>query len=87
MTLGDGTKLQPAELKILSQDEEHNRSTTEIKIREGKYHQIKRMMASRGKPVTYLKRISFGPLTLDPDLEEGSWRALTEEEIQALFRQ
>ena len=51
MTLGDGTKLQPAELKILSQDEEHNRSTTEIKIREGKYHQIKRMFGAVGMKV------------------------------------
>ena len=51
MTLGDGTKLQPAELKILSQDEEHDRSTTEIKIREGKYHQIKRMFGAVGMKV------------------------------------
>ena len=45
------------------------------------------MMAARGKPVTYLKRVAFGPLMLDETLPRGGWRALTEEEIQALFRQ
>ena len=58
MTLGDGTKLQPAELKILSQDEEHDRSTIEIKIREGKYHQIRRMFGAVGMKVVELERIS-----------------------------
>ena len=82
ITLGDGTVCLPGKMELF---DEKNRAN--LWIHEGKYHQIKRMMASRGKPVTYLKRISFGPLTLDPDLEEGSWRALTEEEIQALFRQ
>ena len=58
-----------------------------ITIREGKYHQIKRMMAARGKPVTYLKRIKFGALTLDEQLDKGGWRALTDREIHSLFRQ
>ena len=69
MTLGDGTKLQPAELKILSQDEEHNRSTIEIKIREGKYHQIKRMFGAVGMKVVELERISMGKLTLPANLK------------------
>lgn len=58
-----------------------------ITIHEGKYHQVKRMLAARGKPVTYLKRIAFGSLVLDDLLEKGCWRALTEEEKTALFRQ
>ena len=65
MTLGDGTKLQPAELKILSQDEEHDRSTTEIKICEGKYHQIKRMFGAVGMKVVELERISIITIQLE----------------------
>ena len=42
------------------------------------------MLASRGKPVLYLKRLTMGPLTLDPALEPGQWRPLTEEELAAL---
>ena len=81
MTLGDGTKLQPAELKILSQDEEHNRSTTEIKIREGKYHQIKRMFGAVGMKVVELERISMGKLTLPPSLKRGEYLELKSEDI------
>lgn len=81
MTLGDGTKLQPAELKILSQDEEHNRSTTEIKIREGKYHQIKRMFGAVGMKVVELERISMGKLTLPPSLKRGKYLELKLEDI------
>ena len=78
MTLGDGTQCLPAGLKLLGGNE------VEVTLREGKYHQVKRMLAARGKPVTYLKRISFGPLKLDPNLSRGEWRVLTEEEQEAL---
>lgn len=81
MTLGDGTKLQPAELKILSQDEEHDRSTTEIKIREGKYHQIKRMFGAVGMKVVELERISMGKLTLPANLKWGEYLELKLEDI------
>ena len=81
MTLGDGTKLQPAELKILSQDEEHDRSTTEIKIREGKYHQIKRMFGAVGMKVVELERISMGKLTLPANLKRGEYLKLKLEDI------
>lgn len=81
MTLGDGTKLQPAELKILSQDEEHDRSTTEIKIREGKYHQIKRMFGAVGMKVVELERISMGKLTLPANLKRGEYLELKLEDI------
>lgn len=82
MTLGDGYVCLPGRLEPL----EGGRSA-HITIHEGKYHQIKRMMAARGKPVVYLKRLKFGPLELDDGLEKGGWRALTEAEISALFRQ
>lgn len=82
MTLGDGYVCLPGRLELL---EDHR--SAHITIHEGKYHQIKRMMAARGKPVIYLKRLKFGPLVLDAELAKGSWRALTEGEISALFRQ
>lgn len=82
MTLGDGYTCLPGHLELL----EGGRSA-HITLHEGKYHQIKRMMAARGKPVIYLKRLKFGPLELDPQLGKSGWRALTEEEISALFRQ
>ena len=81
MTLADGTRCLPAGLRLLGENQ------GEVTLREGKYHQVKRMLAARGKPVTYLKRVRFGPLVLDENLPKGGWRALTGEEIQALFRQ
>ncbi|MDD6160842.1 MAG: 16S rRNA pseudouridine(516) synthase [Oscillospiraceae bacterium] len=82
VTLGDGYVCLPGHLERL----EEGRAAL-ITIHEGKYHQIKRMMASRGKPVTYLKRLKFGPLVLDENLPKGGWRALTEQEISELFGQ
>ena len=49
-------------------------------------HQVKRMLASRGKPVTYLKRLSMGPIALDPGLAPGAWRPLRQEELASLGR-
>ena len=78
ITLGDGTECRPAGLRIL----EGNKG--EVTLREGKYHQVKRMLASRGKPVAYLKRIAFGPLKLDEKLGKGEWRSLLPEEVSLL---
>ena len=55
-----------------------------VTIQEGKYHQIKRMVASQYKQVVYLKRLSMGALKLDPALEKGAWRYLTPAECAAL---
>lgn len=77
LVLGDGTECLPAELVILVSAAE---SECEIAISEGKYHQVKRMLASLGKPVTYLKRLSIGGLSLDESLDLGDSRELTEEE-------
>ena len=55
-------------------------------LREGKFHQAKRMLAACGAPVLYLKRLSMGPLTLPDDLPPGAYRLLTDEEISALYR-
>lgn len=78
MTLGDGLECLPAGLEILSPTE------ALVTLREGKFHQVKRMLAARGKPVLYLKRLSMGRLRLDPALDPGAWRMLTEEERSAL---
>ena len=51
---------------------------------EGKFHQVKRMFQAVGKQVVYLKRISMGPLALDPDLDLGQVRELSDDELHAL---
>ena len=84
MTLGDGTKLKPAELKILAQDEEHDSSEIEIKIREGKYHQIKRMFGVVGMKVVELERISMGNLKLPEDLKRGNYIELSLDEVNKI---
>ena len=57
----------------------------EVTIREGKYHQIKRMFQAVGKEVIYLKRITLGPLRLDPSLPRGKYRRISESELEQLF--
>ncbi|MCM3086345.1 pseudouridine synthase [Bhargavaea ginsengi] len=79
--LDDGYVTKPAELSILRSGPE---SEIELTITEGKYHQVKRMFESRGKQVTYLKRLTMGPLELDPALGTGDWRELSEDELAAL---
>lgn len=79
--LDDGYVTKPASLVILSADEQ---SEINITITEGKFHQVKRMFEAVGKKVTYLKRISMGPLLLDENLALGEYRELTEEEVEAL---
>ncbi|MBQ9329688.1 MAG: rRNA pseudouridine synthase [Oscillibacter sp.] len=81
MTLPDGTALRPASLVILSAGEE---SEGQVTLREGKFHQIKRMLAARGKPVVYLERVKMGNLPLDLALSRGSFRFLTENEVENL---
>ena len=77
LTLGDGTVCLSAKLEPLGPGE------SRITVCEGKYHQVRRMMASRGMPVEYLERQSEGNLQLG-DLPRGETRVLTEEEILAL---
>lgn len=84
LLLPDGLECLPAELKIISVSGADCVSDAEVTIREGKFHQIKRMFSALGKEVIYLKRLSMGPLILDPDLEAGAFRRLTEAELEAL---
>ena len=81
LVLTDGLECLPADLKILSVSDNEYSSEAEITIREGKFHQVKRMFSSIGSEVTYLKRLSMGPITLEPELAPGEYRRLTAEEM------
>lgn len=70
----------PADLEILSPASE-----VKITVREGKFHQVKRMFEAVGRKVLYLKRLSMGPLCLDESLPAGEYRRLTEEEESAIM--
>ena len=70
----------PAELEVLDPGNE-----VKVTIREGKFHQIKRMFEAVGREVLYLKRLSMGPLALDGSLPPGAYRRLTEEEESAII--
>lgn len=74
----------PAQLKIVELDEEKEISLVEITLAEGKFHQVKRMVAACGKEVTDLQRLTMGPLQLDPALALGEWRRLTADELERL---
>ncbi len=80
--IGDDKKTLPADAAILG--ETSSGSILSLTICEGRYHQVKRMLASVGKPVVSLHRRSFGPLVLDDTLKEGDLRPLTDEEVEAL---
>ena len=76
---------QPAKLEILSTDTEKNQSQIRVTIAEGKFHQVKRMVAYCGKEVVDLQRLTMGTLMLDDNLQRGEWRRLTKEELEALL--
>ncbi|WP_456397646.1 pseudouridine synthase [Desulfurobacterium sp.] len=82
INLGDFTT-KPARVKVLKEGES---SEVEIEIKEGKYHQVKRMFENVGHPVLKLRRIAFGPLKLG-DLPEGEYRFLTDEEVRKLKKE
>ena len=78
MTLEDGEPCLPAGLEPAGED------GCLVTLREGKFHQVKRMLALRGRTVRYLKRLSMGPLTLDGALAPGEWRPLNGAELEEL---
>ena len=81
---GEAKLTMPAELEILNTDGEY--SEILLTIREGKFHQVKRMMEAVGKTVVYLKRLSMGGLVLPENLPIGQWRMLTAEERKIIKR-
>lgn len=78
--IGEKKKTRPAELVVLSPH------LALLSICEGKYHQVKRMFAAMGNRVLDLHRQSVGAIHLDPDLEEGCYRALTPEEVDSVAK-
>lgn len=82
--IGDDKPTLPAALVVLSKDTQMQLCTGELTISEGRYHQVKRMLAKMGVTVTYLKRLSIGGVTLDPILKKGAYRLLTAEEFDRL---
>lgn len=78
--LKDGTRCLPAEVTPLEG------TLIKLRICEGKYHQVKRMIAATGNKVLELKRIQMGNLSLDESLAEGACRPLTEEERELLLQ-
>ena len=76
---------QPAKLELVSIDTEKDRSLVRVTIAEGKFHQVKRMVAYCGKEVVDLQRLTMGTLTLDEDLKRGEWRRLSKEELESLL--
>lgn len=86
LTLTDGTVTLPARLEIGEEIDGADGPLTEVllTIREGKFHQVKRMFESMGCRVVYLKRLSMGGLKLDESLKPGEYRPLTEKEVDSL---
>ena len=81
LDIGNDERAKPSLLKILKSDAV---SEIELTIQEGKFHQVKRMFQAVGMEVLYLKRLSMGSLVLDPTLETGEYRRLSEEEVEKL---
>ncbi len=79
ITLADGYECKSAKISL-----NPDRKSGVITLTEGKYHQIKRMIASFDNRVTHLKRIKFAEIPLDRTLEAGEWRYLSKEEIEIL---
>ena len=76
---------QSAKLELVSLDSVKNQSLVRVTIAEGKFHQVKRMVAYCGKEVVDLQRLTMGTLALDENLERGEWRRLTREELENLL--
>lgn len=76
--LDDTLITKPASIELLDDNQ------AIVRIREGKFHQVKRMIEACNGKVTTLKRIKFGDITLDESLSEGEYRPLTDEEIESL---
>ena len=79
LILADGTKCLPAKLEITGKNE------CFVTVMEGKYHQVRRMLASRGKSVSELRRLRIGALEIDTALGPGGFRELEQEEIDRIF--
>jgi 16S rRNA pseudouridine516 synthase len=86
ISIGDETNTLPGRLEQTKESESGGLTITDgyLTICEGRYHQVKRMLKAMGCEVFYLKRLSIGAITLDKSLAAGSYRALTDKELQML---
>lgn len=84
ITISGGEECLPANLTIVSVDNEKKNSNIRLEIVEGKFHQVKRMVEAVGKKVVELNRVSMGTLLLDETLKRGQYRELTETELKNL---
>lgn len=84
LELKDGTVCRPAQLEAAP---DLGENWVRVTLREGKYHQVKRMIAAVGGVVVRLRRVELGGLTLDPALSPGAFRALTAQELTLLTQQ
>ena len=84
--IGEEERTRPAEIREAKLEgcAAESRAACLLTITEGKYHQVKRMMQSQGRTVTYLRRVSMGPLLLGNTLPVGEFRPLSREELAAL---
>lgn len=76
--LDDGYETLPGKIEVIDDNKAH------VYIREGKYHQVKRMFEALDMHVDYLKRIAFGDINLDKNLKLGEWRMLENDELNSL---
>ena len=76
---------QPAKLELVSVDPVKNQSLVRVTIAEGKFHQVKRMVAYCGKEVIDLQRLTMETLVLDENLKRGEWRRVSQAELELLF--
>lgn len=81
VTMTDGTAYRPAELVIDEKDEKRGTVT----VTEGKFHEVKNLIAARGNKVLAMRRVSVGGLSLDEKLAPGGFRPLTETERTSIF--
>lgn len=82
-TLADGTRCLPAAIRVI---EDGDSPLVEVRIVEGKYHQIKRMFGTVDRGVVWLKRYTMGGLALDEQLKEGECRPVTPQELENIFK-
>lgn len=84
--IGDEKPTMPAEIQFWGETD-NGEYVFEVVLREGRFHQVKRMFEAFGSHVTYLKRTAMGCVELDEELEPGEYRRLTEAEVLALQKQ
>ena len=82
ITLGDGTKCRPAGLETVPDRPGY---VVRVAVCEGKFHQVKRMIAQIDRTILHLSRIKIGALSLDPGLERGEFREMSGEEAAKVF--